>query len=94
MPKYVIERHVEGAGNMTPEQLQGAAQKSNGVLRNLPDVQWVHSYVGGDRIYCVYNAPDEEVIRKHARECGLSAEKITRVSAIIDPVTAEGGRQA
>jgi hypothetical protein len=90
MPRYVIERHVPGAGEMSPEELRSASSKSNGVLKNLGGaVQWVHSYVGGDRIYCVYNAPNEEMIHAHAKDCGLPVNKITRVSAIIDPVTAE-----
>ena len=90
MPRYVIERHIPGAGEMSPEELREASIKSNHVLRTLgPEVQWVHSYVGGDRIYCIYNAPNEDAIRKHAKDCGLTADKITRVSAIIDPITAE-----
>lgn len=90
MPKFVIEREIPGAGKMSPEELQRAAQKSNSVLHKLgPDIQWVHSYVAGDKIYCIYAAPSEELIRKHAEQSGFPANKITRVSAIIDPTTGE-----
>ena len=78
---------------MTAEQLRGAASKSNGVLRSLgPDIQWVHSYVAGDKIYCVYNAPSEALIKSHAEQIGLPANRITRVSAVIDPTTADARR--
>ena len=78
---------------MTAEQLRGAASKSNGVLRSLgPDIQWVHSYVAGDKIYCVYNAPSEAPIKSHAEQIGLPANRITRVSAVIDPTTADARR--
>lgn len=90
MPKYVIEREVPGAGDLTSEQLQGMSQTSCGVLRNLgPEIQWVHSYVTGNKVYCVYNAPDEEMIREHATQGGFPANLISKVSAIIDPTTAE-----
>ena len=90
MPKYVIEREVPGAGSMTSEQLKGISQTSCGVLRKLgPEIQWVHSYVTGDKIYCVYNAPNEEMVREHARQGGFPANAVNRVDAIIDPVTAE-----
>jgi hypothetical protein len=91
--RFIIERDIPGASRMTPEQLAGAAQKSNGVLRDLgPDIQWVHSYVAGDKIYCVYNAPSEALIRSHAERSGFPANKITPVSAVIDPTTARSSR--
>jgi hypothetical protein len=74
---------------MTPAQLRDAAQKSNSVLRDLgPDIQWVQSYVAGDKIYCVYNAPSEALIREHAAKSGFPANRITPVAAVIDPTTA------
>jgi hypothetical protein len=91
--QYVIEREIKGAGNMTSVQLRDAAQKSNGVLRALgPDIQWVHSYVAGDKIYCVYNAPSEALIKTHAEKSGFPADKITPVAAVIDPTTANPKR--
>jgi hypothetical protein len=90
MPKFVIEREIPGAGKMSAEELQRASQHSNSVLHKLgPDIQWVHSYVAGDKIYCIYTAPSEDLIRKHAEMSGFPANKITRVAAIIDPTTAE-----
>lgn len=90
MPKYVIEREIPGAGNLTGDQLRGASQKSVEVLKKLgPQIQWVHSYVTGDRIYCIYIAPNEELIREHARQAGLPADCISDVKRIIDPITAE-----
>ena len=90
MPKYVIERDLPGAGNLTPEQLQAISQKSCGVLRGLgPEVQWLHSYVTDDKIYCVYIAPSEELVRKHAQEGGFPANRVARVRRVIDPTTAE-----
>jgi hypothetical protein len=89
LQQYVIERDIPGAGSMTPEQLRQAAIKSNGVLRELgTDIQWVHSYVAGDKIYCVYNAPSEQLILQHAQRSGFPANRVTRVSAVIDPTTA------
>jgi hypothetical protein len=91
--RFIIEREIPGASRMTPEQLSAAAQKSNGVLRDLgTDIQWVHSYVAGDKIYCVYNAPSEALIRSHAERSGFPANRITPVSAVIDPTTARSGR--
>ena len=91
MPKFLIERPLPGAGNLTPEELQGISKKSVDVLRDLgPDVQWVHSYVTGDAIFCVYNARDEAIIREHARLGGFPCERISRVGTVIDPTTAEG----
>jgi len=90
MPKYVIEREVPGAGNLSAEQLKGISQTSCGVLSNMgPQIQWVHSYVTGDKIYCVYNAPNEEMVREHAKQGGFPANSVSEVKAIIDPVTAE-----
>ena len=90
MPKYVIEREIPGAGNMSPQDLQSVSQKSCSVLQNLgPQIQWVQSYVTGDKIYCVYIAPNEDMIREHASQGGFSANRITEVKSIIDPTTAE-----
>lgn len=90
MPKYVIEREIPGAGDLTAEQLQGVSQTSCNVLRNLgPEIQWVHSYVTGDKIYCVYIAPNEDLIREHAAQGGFPANRISEVKTIIDPTTSE-----
>ena len=90
MPKYVIERDLPGAGNLTPEQLKAVSQKSCGVLRDLgPSIQWVHSYVTQDKIYCIYNARSQEIVREHAEQGGFPANRISEVVTIIDPVTAE-----
>lgn len=90
MPKYVIERELPGAGQLTPQQLQAISQKSCGVLRNLgPEIQWVHSYVTQDKIYCIYNAPNERLIREHASQGGFPANRISEVKSIIDPTTSE-----
>lgn len=89
MPQYLIEREIPGAGDMSPDQLREASAHSNAVLSKLgPDIQWVHSYVAGDKIYCVYNAPTEELIKSHAEQSGFPANKITPVSAVISPLTA------
>jgi hypothetical protein len=91
--QFLIEREIKGAGALTPVQLREAAQKSNSVLRVLgPDIQWVHSYVAGDKIYCVYNAPSEALIKSHAEKSGFPANRITLVSAVIDPTTASAMR--
>ncbi len=91
--RFIIEREIPGAAQMTPEQLRDAAQKSNRVLRDLgPDIQWVQSFVAGDKIYCVYNAPSEALIRSHAERSGFPANRITAVSAVIDPTTAQSRR--
>lgn len=93
MRKYVIERTVPGAGDMTTEQLAGLAGASNKVLQDLgPEIQWVQSYVVDDKIYCVYNATDEDIIRTHARCGGFPADSVRRVAATIDPTTAELAR--
>jgi hypothetical protein len=90
MPKYVIERELPGAGKLTPQELKAVSQKSCGVLRNLgPSIQWVHSYVTDDKIYCIYNAPNEQMIRDHASQGGFPANRISEVKTIIDPTTAE-----
>jgi len=90
MPKYVIEREIPGAGKLTPEQLQGISQKSCGVLKNLgPQIQWVESYVTDDKVYCVYIAPNEALVKEHAKQGGFPANRISEVRTIIDPTTAE-----
>lgn len=90
MPKYVIEREIPRAGNLTAEQLKGISQTSCGVLNKMgPQIQWVHSYVTEDKIYCIYNAPNEEMVREHASQGGFPANAVSRVFAIIDPTTAE-----
>ncbi len=88
MTQYLIEREIPGAGNMSPQELRDASKHSNSVLAGMsPDIQWVHSYVAGDKIYCVYNAPSEALIREHAQKSGFPANRITPVSAVIDPAT-------
>ena len=90
MPKYVIEREIPGAGKLSREELHSISQKSCGVLSNLgPHIQWVESYVTDDRVYCVYIATNEELIREHARQGGFPADRISEVRAIIDPTTGE-----
>jgi hypothetical protein len=91
MPKFVIEREIPGAGALTAEQVQGIAEKSCSVLRNMgPQIQWLHSYVTDNKIYCVYIAPNEEVVREHARLGGFPANSVAQVRRIIDPTTSEG----
>ena len=96
MPKYVIERDISGAGKLSPAELRSISQRSCSVLDRLgPGIQWLESYVTDDRIYCVYIAPDEQVVREHAKQGGFPANRISRVRTIIDPTTAEteeGGR--
>jgi hypothetical protein len=90
MPKYVIEREIPGAGDLSAEQLQGVSQTSCRVLNQLgPQIQWVQSYVTGDKIYCVYIAPNEDMVREHASLGGFPANSISEVKNIIDPTTAE-----
>jgi hypothetical protein len=90
MPKFVIERDIPGAGKLSPQQLQAISQKSCGVLREMgPQIQWIQSYVTDDKIYCVYIAPDEDAVRKHAQMGGFPANRISRIRAVIDPTTAE-----
>ncbi|HUN83211.1 MAG TPA: DUF4242 domain-containing protein [Terracidiphilus sp.] len=90
MPKYVIEREVPGVGSMSPEQLQAISQTSCGVLRKLgSEIQWVHSYVTDNKIYCIYNAANEALVREHAKQGGFPANSVAQVRTIIDPTTAE-----
>jgi hypothetical protein len=90
MPKYVIEREIPNAGKLSKDELQAISQKSCGVLRNLgPQIQWLQSYVTGDKLYCVYIAPNEKMVRKHAEQGGFPANRISEVKSIIDPTTAE-----
>jgi hypothetical protein len=90
MPKYVIEREIPGAGNLSPEELHGISQRSCSVLGELgPTVQWVESYVTDDKVYCVYIAPSEDLIREHAARGGFPANRISAVRAVIDPTTGE-----
>ena len=91
MPKYVIEREIPGAGDLSKQELQSISQKSCGVLSQMgPQIQWVHSYVTGDKIYCVYIAPSEEMVLEHAQQGGFPANRISEVKSIIDPTSAEG----
>lgn len=90
MPKFIIERNIPHAGDFNAEMLKSISQKSKEVLCTLgTDIQWIHSYVAGDKIYCIYMAPNEELIREHARLAGFPANSITKVSAIIEPATGE-----
>jgi hypothetical protein len=90
MPKYLIEREIPGAGKLTPQELQGISQKSCSVLENLgPQIQWVESYVTDDKVYCVYIAPSEDMIRAHAQQGGFPANRISEIKTVIDPTTAE-----
>ena len=90
MPKYVIEREMPGAGQLTSDQLRGASQTSCGVLNKLgPQIQWVESYVTDDKIYCIYIAPNKELIEEHAKQGGFPANKVSEVRTMIDPSTAE-----
>ena len=90
MPKYLIERELPGAGQLSQDDLQGVAQKSCGVLRDLgPEIQWVESYVTDNKITCVYIAPNEEMVREHARQGGFPANRVSEIKTVIDPTTAE-----
>ena len=90
MPKYVIEREIPGAGKLTAEQLHAISQKSCGVLKGLgPQIQWLESYVTDDKIYCVYIAPNEALVREHAKQGGFPANRVSAVRRMIDPTTAE-----
>lgn len=90
MPKYVIEREIPGAGNLTADQLKSISQTSCGVLNKLgPQIQWVNSFVTGDKIYCIYIAPNEEMVREHASQGGFPANSVAKVITVIDPTTAE-----
>lgn len=90
MPKYIIERDIPNAGALSAEQLQGISQKSCSVLHAMgPQIQWLQSYVTGDKIYCVYIAPDEASIKEHAEKGGFPANRISEIRTVIDPTTAE-----
>jgi len=90
MPKYVIEREIPNAGKLSKDELQAISQKSCGVLRNLgPQIQWLQSYVTDDKIYCVYIAPNEKMVREHAEQGGFPANRVSEVKSVIDPTTAE-----
>jgi Protein of unknown function (DUF4242) len=90
VPKYVIERDVPGAGNLTDAQLRELSQKSVSVLKGMgPEIQWLHSYVTGDKVYCVYLAPDESTIKEHARRVGIPANRVSAVRRLLDPSSAE-----
>ena len=91
MPKYVIEREIPGAGKLSAAELQGISQKSCSVLTQMgPQIQWLESYVTDDKLYCVYIAPNEEMVREHARQGGFPANRVSEVKSMIDPTTAEG----
>jgi cell division inhibitor SulA len=90
MPKYVIERDMPGLGNLKPQELQAASQTSCNVLRNLgPEIQWLHSYATQDKLYCIYIAPNEDLVRQHAQQGGFPANKVSEIKTTIDPTTAE-----
>ena len=90
MPKFLIEREIPGASQLTPDQLQAISRTSVGVLRELgPEIQWVESYVAGDKIYCVYVAPDEDMVREHGRIGGFPCNRVTEIKQVIDPTTAD-----
>jgi hypothetical protein len=90
MPQYLIERDIPGAGNLSSADLKAISQKSCGVLNSMgPEIQWVHSYVTGDRIYCVYRAPNEDMVREHAKQGGFPANRVSEISSVINPTTAE-----
>jgi hypothetical protein len=91
MPKFVIEREIPGAGNLTDAELCAVSKKSVQALKDMgPGIQWLHSYVTGDKVYCIYLAPDEATIQEHAKRVGLPANRISAVRRLIDPSTAEG----
>ena len=90
MPKFVIERELPGAGSLNPQELNAISQKSCGVLSKMgPQIQWVHSYVTDDKIYCIYIAPDEKTVREHASQGGFQANRVSEIKTMIDPTTAE-----
>jgi len=95
MPKFLIEREIPGAGGLSPQELQGISQTSCAVLRKMgSEIQWVQSYVTGDKIYCVYIAPNEEMVREHASQGGFPANRVSEIKSIIDPTTAEEKSQS
>lgn len=90
MPQYLIERDIPGAGKLTSAELKGISQKSCSVLNEMgPQIQWVHSYVTGDKIYCVYRAPNEKLVREHAKKGGFPANRVSEIKTTISPTTAE-----
>jgi Protein of unknown function (DUF4242) len=90
MPKFVIEREIPGAGSLSDSQLREVSQKSVSVLREMgPEIQWLHSYVTGDKVYCVYLAPDEATVQEHAKRVGIPANRISAVRRLLDPSSAE-----
>jgi Protein of unknown function (DUF4242) len=89
MPKFVIEREVPGAGSLSDAQLREISQKSVDVLKGMSGIQWLHSYVTGDKVYCVYLAPDEATIREHAKRTGIPANRVSAVRRLLDPTSAE-----
>tara|TARA_B100000586_G_C19774825_1_gene287513 strand:+ start:244 stop:516 length:273 start_codon:yes stop_codon:yes gene_type:complete len=90
MPKYMIEREIPGAGNLTPDELQNISKQSCSILQNLgPQIQWVESFVTEDKVYCTYIAPNEDMIREHAEQGGFPANKISEITSIINPTTSE-----
>jgi len=90
MPKYVIERDIQNAGKLSAQELKAISQKSCGVLSGMgPQIQWQQSYVTGDKVYCVYIAPNEDMVREHARQGGFPANRVSEVKSVIDPTTAE-----
>lgn len=89
MPQYIIERNIPGAGKLSPEELKGISQKSCDVLIEMgPEIKWEHSYVAGDKIYCVFNAPNADMIREHAKKGGFPADAVNEVANVISPATA------
>ena len=90
MPKFLIEREIPGAGKLSPAELQRIAQKSCSVVRTLPGVQWVESYITDDKVYCVYIAPNEQAVRDHAKQGGFPANRISVIQRVFDPTAAEG----
>src|SRR6185503_11595512 len=95
MPKYLIEREIPGAGNLSKEDLQGMSQTACDVLQKMgrPEIQWIESYVTGDKVYCFFISPNEELIRQHSREGGFPANRISEITSVIDPTTAEQAQQ-
>ncbi len=91
MPKFLIEREIPGAGNLSESELQAISQRSCSVLQKMgPQIQWLQSYVTGDKVYCVYIAPNEDMIREHAGQGGFPANRVSEIKSVIDPTTAEG----
>ena len=90
MPKFLIEREIPGTGKLSPAELQGIAQKSCSVVRTLPGVQWVESFITDEKVYCVYIAPNEQAVRDHAKQGGFPANRISVIRRVFDPAAAEG----